>query len=115
MPIPIIANIIPRIMITTAKMITATMAITSALSHPQSKKCLISASQTISKTIVATKLFMNVPTSVFMIDPRKTIQSASVNFALSFPAIRRPEIQSAGERSRVVIIICIIAAMMSIV
>ena len=87
MPIPIIANMIASIAMTAANITTATTAITNAFIHPQSKKCLIIASQTISNIIAAIKLPMNAPTTVFMMVPRKTIQSPSVNFALSFPQL----------------------------
>ncbi len=105
MPIPIIANMIASIAITIANITTATTAITNAFSHPQSKKCLINASQIISNIMVAIKLPMNAPTTVFIIVPRNTIQSASVNFALSFPAISLPEIQRAGDSNIVPIAI----------
>ena len=115
MPIPIMANIIASIAITIANITTATTAIMNAFIHPQSKKCLISASQIINNIIVAIKLPINAPTTVFMIIPRKAIQSASVNFALSFPAINLPEIQRAGESNTVPITICIIVPIRSII
>lgn len=115
MPIPIMANIIASKAITTAKITTATTAIMNAFIHPQSKKCLIRANQTINNIIVAIKLPINAPTTALMMEPRKIIQSASVNFALSFPAINLPEIQSAGESRIVVITICIIIPTRSII
>ncbi len=115
MPIPMMAKIIESTAMTTANITTATIAITKAFIHPQSKKCLINANQTINNIIVAIKLPINAPTTVFIMVPRKTIQRASVNFALPFPAINLPEIQRAGERNIVPITICIIIPIKSMI
>jgi hypothetical protein len=69
----------------TTKTITATTAIANAISQPQSKKCLIRASQITNMMIAATKPPTKAPTIAPITTPRTTIQIASVNLAFSFP------------------------------
>ena len=80
----------------TTKIITATTAIAKAFSQPQSKKCLISASQTMNITIAAINPPTKAPSTAPITVPRTAIQRASVNFALSLPASSLPAIHSTG-------------------
>ena len=79
------------------KIMTTSMLMISALSHPQSKKCLTRASQTMSciiEAIIPVKKAENIdPNSV----PMRMIQMASVNLALSFPTIALPPSHKIGE------------------
>ncbi len=83
----------------TAKIIIATMEIASAFNHPQSKKCFTKASQIISWIKEASQPHpaKKAPKSVPITVPKITIQMASVNFALSFPASALPESQKTGD------------------
>ncbi len=67
-----------------------------AISHPQSKKCLISPSQTMNMMTAPSKPGMNEPMIALRMVPRRTIQIASRNFALSFPTRDLPDIQRNG-------------------
>jgi len=67
---PMIASIATMIM----KTITAITAIANAFSHPQSKKCLINASQTTNIIIADIKLPTKTPTTAPITVPRTTIQ-----------------------------------------
>ena len=78
------------------KTITAITAIANAISHPQSKKCLINASQTTNMIIAAIKPPISAPTIAPMKTPRATIQMASVNFAFCLPTSALPTSQSTG-------------------
>ena len=85
----------------------ATIAMASAFSHPQSKKCLTSASQIISTMIEAI-----MPEKKYVITPpirlpKTAIHMASVNFAFSLPAKSLPLSQSAGATKIIVRITCI--------
>ena len=80
-PMPITAKIATM----TTKIITAIIAIANAINHPQSKKCLISASQTMNITTAATKPPTKAPTTAPMTVPKRTIHTASRNFAFSLP------------------------------
>ena len=92
MPMPMKAKMAAM----TTKIITAIIAIAKAINHPQSKKCLINASQTMNIITADIKLPKKAPTTAPMTVPRTTIQMASVNFALSFPANALPTSQSIG-------------------
>jgi len=94
----------------TAKMIIAMIEMASAASHPQSKKCFTSASQSISWMIKAIMPEKRAPKSVPITVPRTIIQIASVNFALSFPTIDLPDSQRKGDRIMVFIITCMASA-----
>ena len=72
------------------KIITAIIAIAKAFNHPQSKKCLISASQTMNIITVAAKPPIKAPTTAPMAVPKRTIHTASRNFALSLPTSALP-------------------------
>lgn len=100
------------------KIITATIAIARALSHPVSKKCRIRNSQTKNIIMAPIRLPTTPSSSALNITPmsvpRNAIQSASVNFALLLPASSLPAIQSTGARIIVETINCIIVAMISI-
>ena len=104
-PIP---KSIPSITAITIQITMATTAIMSAFNHPVSKKCFTKASQ-MNSTIMPARMpekryWINPPITV----PRITIQSASVNFALSVPAKSLPEIQRTGAKITMLTIICII-------
>jgi hypothetical protein len=90
-------RIIPNITITIIMIITAINAIAKAITHPQSKKCLISPSH-IMKVIIAERRIgrFNAPMASLIMIPRRTIQMASKNFALSFPTRDLPEIHRNG-------------------
>jgi hypothetical protein len=90
--IPIKANTAIKTMKTT----TAIIAIANAISQPQSKKCLINASQTMNMIKAAIKPPMRAPTIAPITTPRMTIQIASVNFAFSLPTSVLPTSQSMG-------------------
>lgn len=92
-PNPMIANIATI----TAKMITATIEIASAFSHPVSKKYFTVASQSNSWMMEALIPVKKAPKSVPTTVPSMTIQMASVNFALSFPTIALPDSQRTGD------------------
>ncbi len=109
-PIPIKANTNNMMM----KAITETMAIANALSQPQSKKCFISRSHTKNIIIDAIKPPIKAPIIAPIIMPKTTIQIASVNFALSFPAKERPTSQSIGAMTIIATTICIKSPTISI-
>jgi len=84
---------------------TAIMLIASAFHQPQSKKCFINDSQ-IKSTIIdaiipVMKKFNTAPITV----PKSTIQTASVNFALSLPDKNLPTIHNTGDTTTTLIII----------
>ena len=87
----------PRIRAITMKNTTVSMLIARAISHPQSKKCFTSASQTISCIILAI-MPVNIAENI---EPKrvpiKIIQIASVNFAFSFPTSALPASHKTGE------------------
>lgn len=103
MPIPISAS--KKTM--TTKTIIAINAIANALSQPQSKKCLMSPSQTKNIIIDAIKPPINQPTIAPMTMPNTTIQMASVNLAFSLPAKALPTSQSIGAMMIIAMTICI--------
>ena len=80
----------------TMKIITAIIAIANAIIHPQSKKCLISASQITNIITAAIRPLLKAPTTAPITVPRTTIHIASVNFAFSLPASALPANQSTG-------------------
>ncbi len=92
-------------------MIPAIMAMIKAFIQLQSKKCLISANQTIIIIIVPTiepsqppkKKPMTAPITT----PRTPIHTASVNFALSLPTNHFPTIHSTGASITAATTICI--------
>jgi hypothetical protein len=89
-----------KMAVTTMKIITETTAIANAISQPQSKKCLISPSQTmniIMAAIIPPMKRLKSPTMLPITIPRVTIQIASVNFAFSLPTSVLPTIQRMGE------------------
>ena len=104
-PMPIPINAKTKTMIT--KTITAMTAITNALIQPQSKKCLISASQTMNMIIEAMMPPINQSTTEPMTMPKTTIQMASVNFAFCLPASALPTSQSTGATTMMATTICI--------
>ena len=89
-----------------AKMMTAMIEMTSAFSHPQSKKCFASASQSISWMPKAMMPEKRAPRSVPIKVPRIIIQTASMNFALSFPTITLPDSQRTGDSMMVFTMMC---------
>lgn len=88
----------PSIKAIAANMMIANRVIASAFSHPQSKKCLIMRSQSISWMTAATKPVNIAPKSEPTTVPTTIIQMASVNFAFSFPTSALPASQRTGER-----------------
>jgi len=81
----------------TAKMIIAKIEMTSAFSHPQSKKCFTNTSQSISWMKEAMKPVKKAPRSAPTTVPMMTVNMASVNFALSLPTIALPDSQRNGD------------------
>ena len=102
-PMPMIASITTMIM----KTMTAITAITNAFSQPQSKKCLINASQTINIIIADIKLPRKAPTIAPMTVPKTTIQIASVLFAFCPPTNALPTSQRIGATTIMPTTICI--------
>ena len=91
----------------TAKMMTVIMDMASAFSHPQSKKCFTTASQSISWMMAAMKPVKKAPKNVPTKVPMTTIHMASVNFAFSFPTSDLPDSQRTGASTIVLIMMLI--------
>ena len=64
--------------------------------HPQSKKCLIRASQITNIIIAASKPGRKAPIIAFITVPNRTIHIASKNFAFSDPTSHLPAIHKKG-------------------
>ncbi len=92
-----------------AKIITATIEMASAFSHPVSKKYFTNASQIISWMMETMKPIKTAPKSEPTTVPMATIQMASVNFAFSVPTNHLPDSQRTGD-SRMVFTIMLIAS-----
>jgi hypothetical protein len=89
---PMMASTVTMIM----KITTAMITMANALNHPQSKKCLINASQMMNMMSAPIEPPTKAPTTVPITIPKTTIHSASVNLALSFPASAIPDNQRTG-------------------
>jgi hypothetical protein len=81
--------------------------IAKALSHPQSKKCFIKASQIIASIIKVSQPEKRTPNIEPTITPIAIIAIASVNLAFSLPTNPLPESHNAGDNTIIAIIMLI--------